>query len=483
MHLPVQSNPVFWNLKKKLKEKCRKESNDMQLDMTRGKIMPILLRFTIPLMIGNMFQQLYNMADTIIVGRFVGAGALAAVGSTGTIMFLTTGFAQGVSSGFSVVVSQKYGAKDFEGVKRSVTNGILLSILASILMTCFCLAIMHPLLLLMNTPADIFDNAYTYIMIISAGISANVFYNLFSAYLRAVGNSQVPLFFLIFSACLNVGLDLLLIVNLQMGVAGAAWATNLSQLISAVLCAIYIWLRSPDLKPRRNHWKFSGSITRAQLAAGIPMSIQFAITSSGTMIMQSAVNLFGSEAVAAYTAVNKLQNLVIQGMIAMGQTMATYGGQNYGCGNVRRIKDGVKNALIAETIYSILAAITMVALFRPCLGLFFTGDVDLNAMIPWAKTYCNLCILFFIPLSTIFIFRNIMQGCGYGFLPMMGGVVELFARLFVSMASMKLYSYFLACFADPAAWFSAGVFTGISYLFVIKKIQNTFDQRSTQPAK
>ena len=207
------------------------------------------------------------------------------------------------------------------------------------------------------------------------------------------------------------------------------------------------------------------------------MSIQFAITSSGTMIMQSAVNLFGSEAVAAYTAANKLENLVIQGMIAMGQTMATYGGQNYGSGDVGRIKGGVKNALIAEFIYSLAAAAIMFFLYKPCLGLFFTGDVDLSAMIPWARTYCQLCILFFVPLSTIFIFRNIMQGCGYGFLPMMGGVVELIARLIVSMASIKLYSYFLACFADPAAWLSAGVFTGVSYLFVIRKIEQTFADR------
>ena len=164
-------------------------------------------------------------------------------------------------------------------------------------------------------------------------------------------------------------------------------------------------------------------------------------------------------------------------MIAMGQTMATYGGQNYGSGDVGRIKNGVKNALIAEFIYSLAAAAIMFFLYKPCLGLFFTGNVDLNAMIPWARTYCQLCILFFVPLSTIFIFRNIMQGCGYGFLPMMGGVVELIARLIVSMASIKLYSYFLACFADPAAWLSAGVFTGVSYLFVIRKIEQTFADR------
>lgn len=343
--------------------------------------------------------------------------------------------------------------------------------IAAIIMTVFCVCIMNPLLHLMNTPADIFRDAYTYIMGISIGLTANIFYNLFSSYLRAVGNSQVPLFFLIFSACLNVGLDLLFIIRGGMGVAGAAWATNLSQAISAVLCVGYIWVKVPSLKPDREHWKIHGNDTRNQLAAGIPMAFQFAITASGTMIMQSAINLFGSVAVAAYTAAAKLQSLVIQGMIAMGQTMATYGGQNYGSGDVKRIKSGVRSALLAEFVYSVAAAALMCALLKPCLGLFFTGDVDLGAMMPWAKTYCYMTAVFFLPLCTIFIFRNIMQGCGYGFLPMMGGVSELIARLLVSMAAIQLLSYPLACFADPAAWIAAALFTGISYLFVIKKIE------------
>ena len=449
----------------------RKGPTTMQLDMTKGRPLPVILRFTIPLVIGNVFQQLYNMADTIIVGRYVGAGALAAVGSTGTIMFLTTGFAQGITAGFSILTAQRYGANDARGVKRSVANGILMSVIAAIIMTVFCVCIMNPLLHLMNTPADIFRDAYTYIMGISIGLTANIFYNLFSSYLRAVGNSQVPLFFLIFSACLNVGLDLLFIIRGGMGVAGAAWATNLSQAISAVLCAGYIWVKVPSLKPEREHWKIHGNDTRNQLAAGIPMAFQFAITASGTMIMQSAINLFGSVAVAAYTAAAKLQSLVIQGMIAMGQTMATYGGQNYGSGDVKRIKSGVRSALLAEFVYSVAAAALMCALLKPCLGLFFTGDVDLGAMMPWAKTYCYMTAVFFLPLCTIFIFRNIMQGCGYGFLPMMGGVSELIARLLVSMAAIRLLSYPLACFADPAAWIAAALFTGISYLFVIKKIE------------
>ena len=442
----------------------------MQLDMTKGKTLPVILQFTIPLVIGNIFQQLYNMADTIIVGRCVGAGALAAVGSTGTIMFLATGFAQGITAGFSILTAQRYGAGDKKGVKRSVANGIILAVIAAAILTLVCVSIMNPLLHLMNTPSDIFQDAYTYIMGISIGLTANIFYNLFSAYLRAVGNSQIPLFFLIFSACLNVGLDLLFIIRGGMGVAGAAWATNLSQAISAVLCAGYIWVKVPSLKPEREHWKIHGSDTRNQLAAGIPMAFQFAITASGTMIMQSAINLFGSVAVAAYTAAAKLQSLVIQGMIAMGQTMATYSGQNFGKGDLARIRKGVRASLSASAVYAVAVALLVWILLKPCLGLFFTADVNMSVMMPWAETYIHICAIFYIPLSTIFVFRNTMQGCGYGFLPMMGGVSELAARMIVAFIAMSTVSYPLACFCDPAAWIAAGLFTGISYIFVSKDI-------------
>lgn len=443
----------------------------MELDMTKGKPLPVILKFTLPLVIGNVFQQLYNMADTIIVGRYVGAGALAAVGSTGTIMFLIIGFSQGITAGFSILTAQRYGAGDEKGVKRSVANGILLSLFVILILTSASLLIMRTLLGLMNTPEDIFEAAYTYIMVISAGLAANVFYNLFSAFLRAVGNSQVPLFFLVFSACLNVGLDLLFIVGFHMGVAGAAWATNLSQGISAVLCMGYILAKVPALTPMRAQWKLKRSDSRYQLAMGIPMAFQFAITASGTMIMQSAINLFGSEAVAAYTAAGKLQNLVTQGMVAMGQTMATYGGQNYGKGDILRIRAGVRAALLAEVIYCVGAGSMACLLLEPCLGMFFSENVDLALMMPWARTYIHMCVLFFVPLCTIFIFRNVMQGCGYGFLPMMGGVSELAARLIVAVASMRTLSYRLACFCDPAAWMAAGLFTGISYLYVMRDIE------------
>lgn len=328
----------------------------MEQDMTQGKPLSIILKFTLPLLVGNIFQQFYNMADTIIVGRFVGANALAAVGSTGTVMFLIIGFAQGITAGFTILTSQRYGAKDEKAVRASVANGILLSVLVAILITVVGLSTMKPLLLLMNTPEDIFADAYTYSMLICSGVVACIFYNLFSSLLRAIGNSKVPLFFLVFSACLNVVLDLLLILCFHMGVAGAAIATNISQGVSAVLCLIYIYKNVPVLCPERTQWRLSASDTAYQMRMGIPMALQFSITASGAMVMQAAINLFGSVAVAAFTAASKVQNLVTQGMMSMGQTMASYGGQNYGKGDYHRLEKGVRSALLISVIYSLLAA-------------------------------------------------------------------------------------------------------------------------------
>ena len=338
---------------------------------------------------------------------------------------------------------------------------------------------MHTLLKIMNTPENIFQDAYTYIMIISAGLGATIFYNLLSSYLRAVGNSKIPLVFLVFSAALNVILDLVLIIRFKMGVAGAGYATIFSQGISAVLCLIYIYVRMPSLAPKKQHWKLHSTESRYQLAMGIPMALQFAITASGTMIMQSAINLFGSDAVASFTAASKVQNLVTQGMMAMGQTMATYSGQNFGKGDIKRIRQGVKASLEASVVYALAAAAVVCLLLKPALGLFFTGDVDMSSMLPWAKTYIYMSVIFYIPLSSIFVFRNTMQGCGYGFLPMMGGVAELLARLIVALISMAVGSYALACFCDPAAWIAAAVFTGVSYLFVMKDIRRKYEKPET----
>lgn len=447
----------------------------MQTDMTKGSPLSIILRFAFPLFIGNVFQQLYNMCDTIIVGRFVGQNALAAVGSTGTIMFLVLGFSSGLTSGFTVLTSQRYGAGDPDGVKKSVANGTFLALILIVLMTTVSIAVMHPLLHLMNTPSEIYEDAYAYISIICWGIFCSVAYNLLSALLRAVGNSRMPLVFLVFSACLNVVLDLVFIINFHMGTAGAAIATDLSQGISSVLCLFYIMKKVPELVPEKGMWRFYPDATSKQLRVGIPMALQFGITASGTMIMQAAINLYGATAVAAFTAASKVQNLVTQGNIAMGQTMATYSGQNYGAGNYERIRKGVRCSMGAITVYALAAAFVVVAALEPLMSIFFSSGTDLTDMMPYARTYIICCAIFYIPLGFIFIFRNTMQGCGYGLLPMLGGVVELGCRLALAALSMVTMNYVMASLCDPMAWLGAGIFTGIAYRYVIRRVKNTLE--------
>ncbi len=442
----------------------------MQSDMTKGDPLSIIIRFTIPLFIGNVFQQLYNMCDTIIVGRFVGQNALAAVGSTGTIMFLILGFCSGLTCGFTVLTSQRFGAGDTKGVKKSVVNSVILSLVLVVIMTAGSLAVMKPLLRLMNTPEEIFADAYSYISVICMGIAASVAYNLLSAFLRAVGNSRMPLVVLVFSAVLNVILDLVLIIVFDMGTMGAALATDLSQGISSVLCLVYILKKVPDLTPERELWKYYPDATSKQLRVGIPMALQFGITASGTMIMQAAINLYGATAVAGFTAASKVQGLITQGNFSIGQTMATYVGQNYGAGAYERIKKGVRCASLSISIYGIIAGILVVVALRPLLALFFAAGTDLNAMMPYARMYITCCALFYIPLGNIFVFRNAMQGCGYGLLPMLGGVAELICRLTLAVASMISMNFLLASLCDPMAWLGACIFTGLSYRYVIRKV-------------
>ena len=443
----------------------------MQKDMTRGPIVPIILHFLFPMFVGNVFQQLYNMADMIIVGRYVGAGALAAVGSTGTLMFLVLGFALGITAGFGILTSQRFGAKDEAGVRRSVANGTLLALLLSAAMTLLSTAAVPWLLDLLNTPADIMEDARAYITIIFQGLFTNVFYNMASVFLRSVGNSKAPLFFLVFSACLNVGLDLLCIIQFHMGVAGAALATVVSQGISVLLCILYIVQKVPVLVPWREDWKLYAHETREQLRMGVPMALQFSITASGIMIAQAAINLFGSTAAAAYTAASKVSMLLTQGCLSMGQTIATYAGQNFGKGDLGRIREGVKKGLRMMALYSLLAAVVLHYLLPWLMGFFFSGDTDPAALMPWAQTYGDIAMWFYLPLSSIFIYRNAMQGVGYALAPTLCGVVELAARDGTALLGMHTHSYAISAACDPMAWLTAGLFAWCAWQWVMKDME------------
>ena len=447
-------------------------------DMTKGNPMSIILKFTLMLLLGNVAQQLYNIADTIIVGRSVDPLALAAVGSTGTIMFLMFGTSNGMVSGFSIVTSQRYGAGDERGVKASVTNGLYLSLIIAALITVVGLAFMRPLLVLMNTPEQIFDYALTYISTICAGIVCVILYNYCASLMRAVGNSLMPLIFLICSAATNVGLDIWFIVGLRMGTFGAALATVIAQGLAVIPCVIFIYAKMPTLRPSKEDWKWNSAIIKEELKYGIPMAIQYSITASGTMIMQSAFNTFDSIAVGAITAASKFQGIITQGMFTVGQTMAAFVGQNYGARDMKRIKKGVSSAMKIYIVYSVVAAVIAIVALPHVLWVFFDADVDVSVYIPWAKTYIIECAVCYFFLSMIFIYRNTIQSVGYAGVATVLGFVELGARMITSFYSIYVHNYNIAVASDPFAWITAGIAGLVITLIIFKKIEHRWHEES-----
>ena len=443
----------------------------MELDMTKGSPAKLIARFIIPIIIGNIFQQLYNMADTIIVGRFVGVNALAAVGATGSVVFLILGFTQGLTTGFTVMTAQRFGAGDREGMKKSIGSAIILSVFVTVFMTVLSMACMDTLLRWMNTPEDIFAMSRQYLMVICAGICCNVLYNLQASILRAIGNSVVPLVLLFVSSIVNIVLDYVLIVYGNMGVEGAAAATVVSQGLSGVLCLIYIVKAAPALHVGREHFRLEQQCVKNQLSVGIPMALQFSITAVGTILVQSALNLLGSMAVASYSVSCKVEQVVTQPFAAMGVTMATYCAQNRGINDLNRIQKGVKWANIMSAVYAVVIYGVIYIALPYIIPLFASEDIEM--ITEYAKIYIGVCGAFFIPLGMIFIFRNALQGCGYGFMPMMGGVVELASRSVLAFVAARMLSYTGVCLANVSAWLTAGVFLWLAYHVLMKRMKRS----------
>lgn len=437
-----------------------------QYDMTVGNPTKIILNFTLPIFIGNVFQQFYNMADAVIVGKFVGTKALAAVGSTGTIMFLIYGFVVGMTAGFTVLTAQKFGAGDLPAMRRTVAGASILSLIIGQILTAAFMLLMKPWLHLMNTPSDIYTDAYAYIMIISGGILAQMLYNLLASILRALGNSKVPLYFLIFSALLNIALDLFFIIVFHMGAAGAAIATIISQGVSGLLCLVYIIKKVPILHMTREDWHPEGALLKRQMQIGIPMALQYSITAIGTMMVQSSLNILGSTLVAAFTAASKIEQVVTQAYVALGTTIATYGAQNMGAGNIPRIRKGFRSSTIIGIVYSFAAAALVMTVGKYMSYLFVSEDVAL--IIDSVDIYLKCVGAFFIPLTIVNIYRNGIQGLGYGLLPMMAGVAELIGRGVVAVIAARQHSYLGVCLASPAAWVLAAALLLVMYFYIVK---------------
>ena len=440
----------------------------MTNDLTAGKPLRKIILFTIPIFIGNVFQQLYSMVDAIIVGQTINNDALAGVGATGAISFLIIGFVQGLTAGFAVKTSQLFGAKDEEGVRRSIASSILLGAGLTVVLTAVSVVTTMPLLKLMQTPDDIIGYSYDYIVTIYWGLIATVFYNLGSSVLRAIGDSRTPLVFLVVAAVLNVGLDFLFIVAFKMGVAGAGWATVLSQGVSAIGCFAFLFARFKRFRIRGKHFANPLMFYWQHMAIGLPMALQFSITSIGMMVQQTALNKLGSVAVTAYTAASKIDNLATQSLYALGSTVATYCGQNYGAGQFSNIRKGVRYSMAIGVVCA-LVGLAFVTLGAEPMTKLFSSDVT-DEIMDMSKQYLLWQGGFYIFLAIIFVYRDALQGIGRSALTMVGGMLEVAGRVVASLVFAKHFGFAGICASNPTAWVFVDIFLVIAYVVILHRI-------------
>ncbi|NLL77849.1 MAG: MATE family efflux transporter [Clostridiales bacterium] len=437
-------------------------------DMTQGSPMKHILGFSVPLLFGFLFQQLYSVVNMIIVGRYLGVDALAGVGSTGSVNFLIIGFCMGVCNGFAIPLAHKFGAKDYSGMRRFIANSVWLSVLFAVVMTVATVLLCRPLLILMKTPENIFEDAYTYILIIFIGIPATYLYNLLSGIIRAMGDSKTPLVFLTLSSFLNIFLDLLFIVVCGLGVAGAAIGTIVSQTVSGILCLLYI-RKFPMLRMDKEEWKINLSHMKTLCGMGIPMGLQYSITAIGSVVLQSAVNSLGSGAVATVTAASKVSLFFCCPFDALGAGMATYGGQNVGGKKLERLGEGIKASAVIGIAYSIIA-FAVLFFFGDNLAALFL-DTQETQLLANARLFLIISSAFYIPLTFVNIMRFMIQGMGFSSFAILAGVCEMAARSLAGILLVPAFGFVAACFASPLAWIFADAFLFPAYIHVKKKLE------------
>ncbi len=443
----------------------------MTKDLTKGNPTKLILLFTLPLLLGNVFQQFYSMADTVIVGRTISVNALAAVGATGSIMFLILGFAQGLTSGFAIITAQRFGAEDFEGVRRSVATSVILSAAITVVLTIISMLLAMPVLKIMNTPPEIIEDAYRYLIVIYGGIGASVLFNLLSNIIRALGDSKTPLVFLIIACILNIALDFIFILNFSMGVAGAAWATIIAQLLSGLLCILYIIKKLPILRFHKNDWKPERHWIGRHLKVGLPMAFQMSIIAIGAMILQTALNTLGATAVAAFTAAQKIDMVATQPLMSFGITMSTFAAQNYGAGNISRIRRGVRQCTLISVIVSLLGGVGIILAGTTFVKLFVGGDQP--EVINLAKIYLIFnCSMYFV-LSLLFIYRYTLQGLGKSLIPTVAGIMELIMRTLAAVFLAQSIGFAGVSMANPIAWMGALIPLAAAYFYTIKKLERS----------
>ena len=440
----------------------------MAKDMTSGSPVRLILGFALPMLAGMLFQQLYNFADTMIVGRFLGVEALAGVGATGSINFLVLGFCMGVCAGCAIPVAQCFGAKNEARMHEFEANGIYLSAAFAVVLTTATVLLCRNILTAMGTPQDCFDEAYDYISVIFAGIPFMMLYNLTSGYLRSLGDSRTPLVFLLISSVLNIALDLILILVFHMGVKGASLATVISQAISGILCLLWIMWKVPALHIKGAQWRVNARRISTLCSCGIPMGLQYSITAIGSVILQTAVNSLGSLAVAAMTSSFKVQNFLACPIDALGSTMATYGAQNVGAGRYERLGKGVVSASLIGFVYS-GAAFVLAFFFGDNFVQFFVSGGG-EELIYMAHSFMNVQVAFYPLLTLVNVVRFLIQGMGFSSFAVIAGALEMVARAFTGIFLVPAFGFTGVMLGSPLAWILADVFLIPAYVHCKKSL-------------
>lgn len=445
-----------------------KKSSSPAKDLTVGSPMKLILGFAFPMFLGLLFQQFYSLVDTMIVGKYLGVDPFAGVGSTGSLNFIVIGFCMGLCSGFSVPISQSFGAKDFPLLRKMVANSVWLCTFFSVVITTLMLVFCRPVLTLMNTPENIFEYAYIYIFIIFAGIPCTILYNMTAAILRALGDSKSPIIFLAISSVINIGLDLLLIIVFQMGVEGAALATVVSQGVSGVISIIYIKKKFDILAMEKGDWKLERHLAGKLTGVGIPMGLQYSITGIGSVILQTAVNGLGSIYVASMTAGSKINIFLACPFDALGQTMAPYAGQNIGARKLDRVGKGLRAACIIGFIVSGLMVI-VVKLFGGQLTMLFLDEKD-PVIMQNSTQFLIIVSAFYCLLTLVNTVRFTIQGMGFSSLAIIAGVMEMLARGIAGMLLVPAFGYLGACYSSPLAWLMADAFLIPAFFLCKRKV-------------
>lgn len=440
----------------------------MAKKMTSGSPAKLIFIFAMPLIAGNIFQQMYILIDTLIVGRTLGVNALAAVGSTGSLMFFMIGFVIGLTTGFSIITGQRFGAGDHEGVRKSVAACAVLSLASTLLITLIGVVTVRPVLEIMQTPPEIIDDAYRFIIIIWSGIAATMLINMLSNLIRALGDSRTPLFFIIFACLLNIGLEFLFILKFSMGVSGAALATVIAQAVSGFLCLLYISRYLPILKLTRQDWNLSWDILWQHIRVGLPMGFQASIIAVGAIILQVALNQLGPNAIAAFAAAQKIDMVAGMPMMSFGMAMATYTAQNYGAGDFDRIRRGVNQCMLMSVAFSIFIGMVNIMGGAWMVG-FFVGE-DAPEVVSLAQVYLNVNGVTYWILSLLFIYRYTLQGLGQSLIPTIAGIMELMMRAFAAVVMAQYFGFWGVCTANPLAWIGSCLPLAIAYFITMRRL-------------